>query len=125
MKHFGFTVRRRGQDRGGRVAHRMALDHPAAVTKLVLIDIVPTYYLYTHVTIGFVQAYHWFTLCRPRRSVENHCSRYRLRFVSAATRVPAQERNAGRRTRCVRTIRAASIDLEHDKADLDKKIACP
>src|SRR5882762_10014029 len=61
MKHFGFdrfpVV---GHDRGGRVAHRMALDHPDRVTRLAVLDIVPTYYLYTHVTIGFVQAYfHW------------------------------------------------------------------
>src|SRR6185503_10351796 len=49
-----------GHDRGARVGHRMALDHPECVTRLVLIDIVPTHYLYTHVTIDFVQAYfHW------------------------------------------------------------------
>src|SRR4051812_1005506 len=54
MKHFGFdrfpVV---GHDRGGRVAHRMALDHPDKVMKVAVLDIVPTYYLYTHVTIGF------------------------------------------------------------------------
>ncbi len=58
MKHFGidrFPVV--GHDRGGRVAHRMALDHPEKVTKLAVLDIIPTYYLYTHVTIEFVQAY--------------------------------------------------------------------
>ena len=52
MRHFGFdrfpVV---GHDRGGRVAQRMALDHPDKVTKLAVLDIIPTYYLYTHVTI--------------------------------------------------------------------------
>ena len=73
MKHFGFdrfpVV---GHDRGGRVAHRMALDHPDKVTKLAVLDIVPTYYLYTHVTIEFVQAYfHWFNYLRPAPGPEN------------------------------------------------------
>jgi haloacetate dehalogenase len=43
-KNFGVI----GHDRGGRVAHRMALDHADAVEKLVVIDIVPTYRLYRH-----------------------------------------------------------------------------
>src|SRR5438552_14008950 len=66
MRHFGFerfpVV---GHDRGGRVAHRMALDHPDKVTKLAVLDTVPTHSLYTHVTIEFVQAYfHWFIYLR-------------------------------------------------------------
>jgi len=73
MKHFGFdrfpVV---GHDRGGRVAHRMALDHPDKVTRLAVLDIVPTYYLYTHVTIGFVQAhFHWFNYLRPAPGPED------------------------------------------------------
>src|SRR5262245_38975016 len=73
MKHFGFdrfdVV---GQDRGGRVTHRMALDHPDKVTKAVLIDIAPTHYLYTHVNIDFVQAYyHWFAYLRASPVPEN------------------------------------------------------
>ena len=52
MKHFGFdrfpVV---GHDRGGRVGHRLTLDHPDKVTKLAVLDILPTYYLYTHVTL--------------------------------------------------------------------------
>src|SRR5499433_2942264 len=39
-----------GHDRGGRVAYRLALDHPEALTKLVILDIVPTYLLYQHIT---------------------------------------------------------------------------
>ena len=67
MKHFGFNrFPVVGQDRGGRVGHRLALDHPDAVTKLAVLDIVPTHYHYTHVTIEFVQAYfHWFNYLRP------------------------------------------------------------
>src|SRR4051794_5775043 len=67
MKHFGFDkFAVVGHDRGGRVAHRLALDHPEAVTRLSVLDIVPTYYLYTHVTKAFVDAYfHWFLFIRP------------------------------------------------------------
>src|SRR6266568_2781219 len=73
MHHYGFdrfpVV---GHDRGGRVGHRMALDHPDKVTHLTVLDIVPTYYLYTHVTIEFVQAYfHWFNYLRPAPGPEN------------------------------------------------------
>ena len=62
MKTLGFdSFRLVGHDRGGRVSHRLALDHPKQVTKLAVIDLVPTYYLYTHVTEGFISAYfHWF-----------------------------------------------------------------
>src|SRR5688500_9248547 len=58
MKSFGHTrFPVIGQDRGGRVTHRMALDHPNVVTHAAVLDIIPTYYLYTHVDIQFVQAY--------------------------------------------------------------------
>jgi len=67
MEHLGFRqFRMVGHDRGGRVGRRMALDHPDRVTKLAVLDIVPAHYLYSHVTIEFVQAYfHWFNYLRP------------------------------------------------------------
>ena len=50
----------------------MALDHPDRVTRLAVLDIVPTYYLYTHVTLEFVQRYfHWFNYLRPAPGPEN------------------------------------------------------
>src|SRR5262244_3882643 len=55
-----------GHDRGGRVAYRLALDHPEALTKLVILDIVPTYLLYQHITQEFATIfYHWFLLVQP------------------------------------------------------------
>jgi haloacetate dehalogenase len=55
-----------GHDRGGRVAHRLALDHPAAVTKLCLIDIAPTLDMYEATDQRFATAYyHWFHLIQP------------------------------------------------------------
>src|SRR4026209_2249523 len=73
MKHFGFEkFPVIGHDRGGRVTHRMALDHPDKVTHAGVLDIVPTHYLYTHFKIEFVQRYfHWFNYLRPAPGPEN------------------------------------------------------
>src|SRR5216110_138369 len=55
-----------GHDRGGRVAYRMALDHPERVTKLAVLDIVPTYNMWAGADRQFgLGAYHWFFLAQP------------------------------------------------------------
>ena len=55
-----------GHDRGARVAHRLALDHAARVTKLCLIDIAPTLDMYERTTMAFASLYyHWFFLIQP------------------------------------------------------------
>jgi len=55
-----------GHDRGGRVAHRLALDHPARVDKLCVIDIAPTLDMYNATDMRFATAYyHWFHLIQP------------------------------------------------------------
>ncbi len=55
-----------GHDRGGRVAHRLALDHPEAVRALVMLDISPTLTMYERTTMEFAAAYyHWFFLIQP------------------------------------------------------------
>ena len=55
-----------GHDRGGRVAHRLALDHPARISKLCVIDIAPTLDMYAHTDFDFARAYyHWFHLIQP------------------------------------------------------------
>jgi haloacetate dehalogenase len=67
MSHFGFEkFAVVGHDRGGRVGHRMALDHPDRVTKFAVLDIVPTYDLLHRVTNEVATAfYHWFFLIQP------------------------------------------------------------
>ena len=121
-----------GHDRGGRVGHRLALDHPDRVTRLAVLDIVPTYYLYTHVTIEFVQAYfHWFNYLRPAPGPENQLKedieRQAARMTSEvdAEYLRVRRDPANIHGMCEDYRAGASIDLEHDKADLDKKIACP
>ena len=55
-----------GHDRGGRVAHRLALDHPGRVRKLCVIDIAPTLDMYARTDMAFARAYyHWFHLIQP------------------------------------------------------------
>lgn len=55
-----------GHDRGARVSHRLALDHPERVRKLCLIDIAPTLDMYEHTDMGFARDYyHWFFLIQP------------------------------------------------------------
>ena len=55
-----------GHDRGGRVGHRLALDHPERVTKLAVLDIVPTRHVFETVGKDLATAYyHWFFFVQP------------------------------------------------------------
>ena len=130
-----------GHDRGGRVAHRMALDHRDSVERLAVLDIVPTYKLYTSVTREFATSYfHWFFLIQsaplPESLIGNSLEEW-LAWAFGGT-PPAWMENAAYQEylRCLRkpgTLHAlcedyraaASIDLEHDAADLTGKIKCP
>lgn len=55
-----------GHDRGGRVAYRLALDHPKAITKLIVLDIVPTLDMWERMAMsGALRSYHWLLLAQP------------------------------------------------------------
>jgi haloacetate dehalogenase len=137
MKHLGYNqFRMVGHDRGGRVGRRMAIDHPDVVTKLVVLDIVPAHYLYSHVTIEFVQAYfHWFNYLRPTPGPENDL--LKANTAAAAARPTADEAQIEYRrlnsdfamlhAMCEDYRASASIDLKIDAADIKagKKIQCP
>jgi haloacetate dehalogenase len=135
MKHFGFDrFAVVGHDRGARVTHRLTLDHPKAVTRAALLDIVPTHYLYNHVTRDVATAYyHWFFLIRPapfpetmiNNSLETYISRGTGEAEAAFLR--AFRNPATVHAMCEDYRAGASIDLEHDEADLEagRKIACP
>jgi haloacetate dehalogenase len=135
MDHLGFRqFRMVGHDRGGRVGRRMALDHPDRVTKLAVLDIVPAHYLYSHVTIEFVQAYfHWFNYLRASPGPENELKTTNDAQAARATD-PVQKEYLRNNTNIL-TIHAmcedyrasASIDLKNDEADIKagKKIQCP
>lgn len=133
MKHFGFdrfpVV---GHDRGGRVGHRLALDHPDKVTKLAVLDIVPTYYLYTHVTLEFIQAYfHWFNYVRAAPGPEEQLkAQYEAQRAKASTEVQQEYMRvytdpANVHGMCEDYRASASIDLKHDEESWSRKVQCP
>lgn len=132
-----------GHDRGGRVGHRMALDHPERVERLAVLDIIPTRDVFNRVDRKLATStYHWFFLIQPGGLPERLIGAdpdfyldWTLRQWSRDFGAFAPEALAEYR-RCFRdpaTIHAtcedyragASIDLDHDEADLAKKIACP
>ena len=135
MNHLGFDLFLVvGQDRGGRVAHRMALDHPDKVTHVAVLDVAPTHYHYTNVNLAFVQAYyHWFSLLRPAPVPENELKASNDAAAERATTDVQKEYSRIQRDTanihgmCEDYRAGASIDLEHDKADIEKKnlIRCP
>lgn len=124
-------------DRGARVAYRLALDHPHAVGRLVMLDVAPTLSMYEQTSDAFARAYwHWFFLIQPaplpERLIEADPAAY-LRDVMgrrSAGLAPFDPRalahyEEGLRSPgaahglCEDYRAAASIDLEHDRADRD------
>jgi len=130
-----------GHDRGGRVAHRMALDHADRVTKLVIVDIIPTYKFFHTVTNELATVnYHWWFLIQkeplPETLLGNSAepwlkSRFDRMPASALSRDAFAEylrcfrRPESIHATCEDYRAAATIDLIHDAADLDHKISCP
>jgi haloacetate dehalogenase len=135
MQHLGYNrFPVVGHDRGGRVGTRMALDHPDKVVKLVVMDIVPAHYLYSHVTLDFVRAYfHWFNYLREAPGPENELKAQNETALARATndvqreylRTSATMENI--HAMCEDYRASASIDLTLDNADFKagKKIQCP
>jgi haloacetate dehalogenase len=128
-----------GHDRGGRVAYRMALDHPDRVTKLAVLDIVPTGEAFRRANMAFGLGYwHWFFYAQPHDVPE--------RFLAID---PDEHLLEGRRhlfapealedyLRCFRNPQtrhaicedyraAATLDFDHDEADRQarRRIGCP
>ena len=132
-----------GHDRGGRVLHRLCLDHPESVERAVLLDIAPTASMYGRTDKAFASAYfHWFFLIQPQDLPERLIAAdpdYWLqrmlgaRSSSESVFTPEALAEYQRTFRDPATIHAtcedyraaAGIDLEHDKADANKKVVCP
>jgi len=132
-------------DRGARVAHRLALDHPQRVTRMSLIDIAPTLDMYAATNMDFARAYyHWFFLIQPAPLPERLIGAEPLFYLHAnlggwgSQGLRHVEPQAlADYERCFRTpgtIHAAcedyrasaGIDLEHDRASraAGERIAC-
>ncbi|KMM84217.1 haloacetate dehalogenase [Pseudomonas taetrolens] len=138
MKSLGFErFSVLAHDRGARVAHRLGLDHPAAVQRMVLLDIAPTLSMYAQTHEAFARAYwHWFFLILPaplpETLIEADPESY-LRSVMGSRSAglkPFTPEAFSEYLRCLQLpgsasgicedYRAsASIDLEHDRADIE------
>jgi len=133
-----------GHDRGGRVAHRLALDHPDAVTRLCLLDIAPTLDMYAATDMAFAKAYyHWFHLIQPEPLPERMIGGDPLGYLRAklggwgSAGAPFMEPEAVAayeaafvpatvHAMCEDYRAAAGIDLDHDRASrtAGEKIRC-
>jgi len=136
MRSLGFeTFSVLAHDRGARVAHRLALDHPQAVEWMALLDIAPTLAMYEQTSEAFARAYwHWFFLIQPapmpERLIEADPAAY-VRDVMgkrSAGLAPFDPRALREYQRCLALPgaahgicedyrAAATIDLEHDRFD--------
>jgi len=133
MRHFGFerfTVF--GHDRGARVTHRLALDHPEKVERAAVLDIIPTHYLLSRVDKAFAEsAYHWFFYARPAPFPEQVISNSLDLFVGRGDpTLGAEYRRVFKipgtlHAMCEDYRAGGTIDFEHDGADLDKKVQSP
>jgi haloacetate dehalogenase len=132
-----------GHDRGARVAHRMAIDHAERVEKLAVLDIVPTHHIFATVDKQMATAYyHWFFLIQGGDLPETLIGHDPAYYLRAKLRQWAGDASAfdpralaeyGRcfdnpaciHATCEDYRAAASIDLDHDEADLHRKIERP
>jgi haloacetate dehalogenase len=132
-------------DRGARVAHRLAADHPHAVQRMMLLDIAPTLAMYENTSRAFATAYwHWFFLIQPPPLPEALIESDPVRYIRSAM----GKRHAGlgafapeamaEYERCIQIAgsargicedyrASASIDLAHDREDIStgKKLVMP
>jgi haloacetate dehalogenase len=132
-----------GHDRGARVAHRMALDAPGCVEKLVLLDIAPTASMYALTDKEFATRYFWwFFLIQPfdlpERLIGADPDYFLEKHIAGQIKIPgsvdprvmAEYRRcyrdpAMRHAACEDYRAAAGIDLEHDAADAGRRIMAP
>jgi len=132
-----------GHDRGGRVAHRMALDYPDRIEKIAVLDIAPTLTMFEATDQAFASGYyHWFFLIQPDGLPEHMIAldpdyyvieklkRWSGESFSFSTEAMANYCHSFRDTATIHAScedyrAAATIDLEHDRADTDQKIVSP
>ena len=135
-----------GHDRGGRVAHRLALDFADRVQGLCVIDIAPTLDMYARTDMDFARAYyHWFHLIQPaplpETMIGGNAEAYLMHKLGGwgtggTAHIEAEALAEYRRCFCrpeaihsaCEDYRAsAGIDLEHDRESraAGQKIACP
>ena len=134
-----------GHDRGARVSHRLAVDHPQRVRKLALIDIAPTLDMYDSTNMAFARYYyHWFHLIQPaplpETMIGGNCKLYLhtklggwggkgTSFIEPQALAEYERcfcRAEAIHAACEDYRASAGIDLDHDRASrkAGDKIAC-
>jgi len=123
-----------GHDRGGRVSHRLAMDFPESVSRLMVLDISPTLSMYENTTMEFAKGYwHWFFLIQPEPVPENmiganpeywlknHMGRHAGTGIfspeSWAEYLAGASNHESMHAMCEDYRAAATIDLIHDRED--------
>ena len=135
FSHYGVL----GHDRGGRVAHRLALDYGKQVNKLMVLDISPTLAMYEQTTMQFASSYwHWFFLIQkapiPETMIGANTEFFMKQFMGGRHAglsifasecwqeyVLAMSDPACLHAMCEDYRAAASIDLEHDRQSIAQK----
>ena len=135
FSHYGVL----GHDRGGRVAHRLALDYGKQVNKLMVLDISPTLAMYEQTTMQFASSYwHWFFLIQkapiPETMIGANIEFFMKQFMGGRHAglsifapecwqeyVFAMSNPACLHAMCEDYRAAASIDLEHDRQSIAQK----
>ena len=133
-----------GHDRGGRVSHRLAMDFPGSVLRLMVLDISPTLTMYDNTTMEFAKGYwHWFFLIQkepipetmiganPEFWLKNHMGRHAGTGIFTPQRwaeyIAGASNAQSMHAMCEDYRAAATIDLVHDRADraAGKKLTMP
>jgi haloacetate dehalogenase len=127
-----------GHDRGARVAYRMALDHPGAVERVAVLDVIPTADMYARTDMRMaLGAWHWFFLPQPYDLPERLLAAdpegfyFRGREALFAPEALAEYHRCLRDPRVIHAIcedyrAGATIDLALDEEDRGaRRIACP
>ena len=133
-----------GHDRGGRVSHRLAMDFPESVLRLMVLDISPTLTMYDNTTMEFAKGYwHWFFLIQkepipesmiganPEFWLKNHMGRHAGTGIFTPQRwaeyLAGVSNAESMHAMCEDYRAAATIDLVHDRADraTGKKLKMP
>ena len=139
FEHFNLV----GHDRGGRVAHRLTLDHRDRVEKVCVLDIAPTRWVFADTDQASATAYHhWYFLIQRApypetmigHDVEFYLRSMMMRWGTGDEAITAEafaeylrcfSKPETIHATCEDYRAAATIDLDHDAADQDTKIACP
>src|SRR5918993_2684990 len=136
-----------GHDRGGRVSYRLALDHPGRLSKLAVLDIIPTYDMWQRMDYEFaLRVWHWVFLAQPNPLPETVLNQNSVAYIHLKMADWTKTKDLSAfdpralahydaffsdplriHATCEDYRAGATTDLEHDKADraAGKKIGCP